>query len=122
MQAGLRGTSEAVKLNSHISSKRAFTPSPGALHPLYHHQGESFLFGKPVWNKRWFILNKAGKLRYYANESATREKVCGDRTSAKTLHQHPGQSTLKPVSSPSGWPWLCWLFSVCMRGACPGVL
>ncbi len=38
-------------------------------------QGESFLFGKPVWNKRWFILNKAGKLRYYANEKATKEKV-----------------------------------------------
>ncbi len=78
MQAGLRAVRlcEAVKLNSHISSKRAFIPSPGALHPLYHHQGESFLFGKPVWNKRWFILNKAGKLRYYANEGATREKVC----------------------------------------------
>ncbi len=40
-------------------------------------QGESFLFGKPVWNKRWFVLDKAGRLRYYANENSTVEKVRG---------------------------------------------
>ena len=38
-------------------------------------QGESYLFGKPVWNKRWFILSRSGKLRYYANDKATKEKV-----------------------------------------------
>ena len=54
-------------------------------------QGENSLFGKPIWNKRWFILNRAGKLRYYANEKATKEKVgvSGSRLRCLMLSDDP---------------------------------